>query len=86
MFGISAQLHDTVFAIGAFILFLALIPAVLKKAILPLSTCYLTGGVLFIFTLNYLTMRYWYATVVEFANVVCWAYLFLIAWRHDDRN
>jgi hypothetical protein len=81
MFAISPQVHDLIFAIGAFILFLAMIPAVVKKAILPLSTCSLTGGVLAIFTLNYFTMSYWYATVVEFGNVACWAYLSAIAWR-----
>jgi hypothetical protein len=78
---ISSQLHDAIFAVGSLVLFLALIPAVLKKSILPISTCWVTGSVLFVFTLNYLTMNYWYATVVEGLNVVCWAYLFAIAWK-----
>lgn len=81
MFGINPEVHDLIFAIGAAILFLAMIPAVLKKAILPLSTCFTTGGVLFIFTLNYMTMTYWYATVVEMLNVACWVYLYVIARR-----
>lgn len=81
MLGISPQLHDLIFSIGALILFFALIPAVIHKSILPLSTCYITGGVLFIFALNYLTMKYWYATVVEAANVTAWTILFFRAWR-----
>lgn len=84
MFDISQPVHDTIFAAGAFVLWLALIPAVIRRSILPLSTCYLTGGVLFIFTLNYLTMEFWYATVVETANVAAWAYLFAIAWKHRE--
>lgn len=83
--GISQQLHDAVFAVGSFVLFFALLPAVYKKAIIPLSTCWVTGGVLFVFMLNYLTMKYWYATVVELSNVLAWAYLFVISWRHRVR-
>jgi hypothetical protein len=81
MLGISQQLHDTIFAVGAFVLLLALLPAVVKKTVLPLSTIWITGGVLFVFALNYLTMRFWYAMAVEAGNVLAWAYLFTIAWK-----
>ena len=79
--GITPQEHDLVFAVGAFVLFVAMLPAVWKRAVLPLSTCAVTGGVLFVFVLNYLTMRYWYAVVVEFGNVACWAFLAWLAVR-----
>lgn len=81
MFDISAQVHDLIFAIGAAILFLAMLPAVWKKSIMPSSTCWITGGVLLIFTLNYVSMKYWYAMVVEAGNVACWFYLFWLTWR-----
>jgi hypothetical protein len=56
-----------------------MIPTVIKKVVMPISTCFLTGSVLLIFTLNYLTMTYWYATAVEAGNVACWAYLLWLA-------
>lgn len=85
MFGIPTEVHDLIFAVGALVLFLALVPAVIKKSVLPYSTCYITGGVLFIFSLNYFTMEYWYAVVVEALNVACWAYLLWIAWKSNKK-
>lgn len=72
---IPLKIHDFVFASGALILFLAMIPAVARKAVIPLSTCLTTGAVLLVFTINYVTMSYWYAAVVEAGNVLCWGYL-----------
>lgn len=79
----SASFHDAVFAVGAFVLFLAMLPAVWRRAVLPLSTVITTGGVLTIFSLNYLTMHYWYASAVEAANVVCWAIVLKRSLTHN---
>lgn len=81
IFHVSTQVHDLVFAIGSAVLLLAMLPAVWKKALIPASTCWITGSVLLVFGLNYLSMKYWYAMVVEAGNVACWAYLFWIAKR-----
>lgn len=82
MFGISQQAHDLIFSIGAFVLLIGLLPQIVKGTILPLSSCILTGGILLIFTLNYLTMEYWYVMFVEAANVVGWSILLTRAIRN----
>ena len=82
----SASFHDSIFAVGAFILFLALFPCVIRKTVLPMSTILTTGGVLFVFTLNYASMHYWYATVVEALNVICWVILYRIARKAQHGN
>jgi hypothetical protein len=81
---VSASLHDTIFATGALILFLAILPAVVRKVVMPLSTICISGGVIFVFALNYASMHYVYATVVEALNVISWVYLLRIALR--ERN
>src|ERR1035437_3609904 len=77
----SAQFHDTVFAVGSLILFLAMLPACWRRAVLPLSTCVITGAVLFVFVLNFASMNYPYALVVEAGNVVCWVFLACVGQR-----
>lgn len=69
------KIHDLIFAVGSMVLLLAMVPAVLRKAVIPISTCLTTGGVLAVFVINYVTMGYWYAAVVEAGNVLCWGYL-----------
>lgn len=75
------NLHDLVFAVGSAVLLAALVPAVARRTVLPLATCALTGGVLAVFAVNYLTLGYWYALGVESANAACWLYLSALAWR-----
>jgi hypothetical protein len=83
---VSARLHDLIFAVGAAVLFLAMLPAVWRRAVMPLSTCVVTGAVVFAFALNYATMAYWYATAMEFGNFACWAYLLWVALRARARD
>ena len=52
---------------------------------MPFGTIYITGGVVFVFALNYATMGYVYAMVVEALNVLSWAYLLKVALA-DRRN
>jgi hypothetical protein len=75
MFGISPQVHDLVFSIGALVLLWGLIPQIMSRVILPVKSCIAIGGTLLVFSLNYLTMEYWYVMVVEFLNVVGWIIL-----------
>lgn len=78
---ISTHLHDAIFAVGAAVLLLAMLPAVWRRAVMPLSTCVVTGTVVFVLVLNYATMAYWYATAMEAGNCACWAYLLSVAMR-----
>ena len=77
----SAHLHDLIFAAASAVLLLAMLPAVLRAVLLPLSTCIITGGGVFVLAINYATMGYWYAMAIAVANATCWAYLFSVALR-----
>lgn len=81
----SLSIHDLIFAVGAAVLLGAMLPAVRKRAQVPLSTCVVTGGVLALFVANYVSMRYWYAATVEFGNVLCWAWLTRLAIKRGRR-
>jgi hypothetical protein len=61
------------------VLLVAMLPAVVRRSVLPLSTCAVTGCVLLVFTLNYASLGYWYACVVEGLNVACWAWLLAVS-------
>lgn len=71
----STSIHDAIFAVGALVLLVAMLPAVIQGAIIPFSTCLITGSVLLVFSINYATINYWYAAIVEAGNVVCWGIL-----------
>jgi hypothetical protein len=75
----TAGLHDLIFAVGIAVLFVALVPAVYQRSTLPRSTCLVTAAVVLVFVANYATMGYWYATALEYGNLVCWAYLLWVA-------
>ncbi len=77
------NIHDLIFSAGSLVLFLALLPALYHKTVMPISTTSLTGAVLFVFTLNYWSLHFWYATIVSALGVFAWAYLFLLSLRHD---
>ena len=79
MLGITANEHDLVFAVGSLVLTAAILPAVWRRSVLPVSTCAVTGGVIFVFVLNYLTMRYWFAFTVELVQVGLWVFLCWVA-------
>lgn len=62
-------------------LFLGLIPQIVNHVILPVKSCIVIGGTLFVFTLNYLTMEYWYVMTVQVLSVLGWAILLRRAWK-----
>jgi hypothetical protein len=78
---VSAHLHDLIFAVASAVLLVAMLPAVRRRSLMPVSTCMVTGSVVLVLSLNYATMAYWYATAVEFANASCWAFLLCVALR-----
>ncbi len=71
----SASTHDLIFSVGGVIFAVALLPAVRKKTVMPLSTCLVTASVCLILSLNYLTMAYWYAFALESCIFLLWSYL-----------
>lgn len=77
---LSQQAHDLVFSVGSAILAVAMLPAVRSRALLPMKTCAITGGVLAVFVLNYTDMHFWYAMAVEALNVAAWSYLLWVSW------
>jgi hypothetical protein len=77
----SAHTHDVIFATGAMVLLLAMLPAVWRKTVMPPSTCVITGVVMLVFVVNYATMAYWYATAMEAGDLACWSYLLWLAGR-----
>lgn len=78
------MIHDLIFSIGSFFLFLALVPSVMKRASVPKTTSALMGGVLFIFAMNYLSLGYFYTMAMTLGNVAEWAFLYLLAVRRQN--
>jgi hypothetical protein len=75
------NIHDLVFAVGSGIFAVSLIPAVWKRAVMPLSTSVPTATVLTAFLVNYTTMRFWYAVAMETITCACWWALVVIGAR-----
>ena len=69
------NIHDLVFAVGAGIFAVSLIPAVVKRAHMPRATSVPTAVVLTVFLVNYATMAFWEAFAVEAVCCACWWYL-----------
>jgi hypothetical protein len=72
-------IHDLIFSAGGVVFAAALVPAVVRKSLMPVSTCLVTMSVCFVFALNYLWLLYWYAFVLETLLCLLWAYLATIA-------
>jgi hypothetical protein len=69
------SVHDLIFAVGAGVILVSMLPAMKHKSQLPYGTIIPTGVVILIFAVNYGSMHFWYAAGVEAANVVCWCVL-----------
>ena len=75
----TSTIHDLIFSAGGVVFVIALLPAVLKMSVMPVSTALVTMSVCFVFALNYVWMDYWYAFVLESCLFCLWAYLAAIA-------
>jgi hypothetical protein len=82
----ASQIHDFIFSAGGVVFVFALLPAVLRKSILPLSTALVTMSVCFVFALNYAWMGYWYAFVLESCLFLLWAYLAAVALKAREKQ
>jgi hypothetical protein len=64
--------QDVVFGVGSILFILALLPALIKREGPPLSTCLLTGSVLLVFSLKYLSLDLRFAAVTAFLSAALW--------------
>lgn len=70
---IATNLHDAIFAIGGVALCIATIPAAFGAISTPVWTSAMLSGILFIFGINYLTMRYWWAAITIMIQAGLWS-------------
>jgi hypothetical protein len=64
--------QDWIFSIGSWIFIIGFIPSFLKKQYTAVGTSILTGGVLLVFTVTYLTLGLPMAAVSNFLTSSCW--------------
>lgn len=64
--------QDYVIAVGSIIFVIALIPSVLGKHKPALSTSLLTGTVLLVFAMTYLTLSLWFAAITTTLTATLW--------------
>ena len=78
----SRHAHDLVFAAGSLLLAAALLPALLRRTLMPRSTCLTTASVLLVLVLNLAALGFWYAAATDFLALEAWAYLLAVAHTH----
>ena len=64
--------QDYVIAVGSIIFIIALMPTVLSKEKPHLSTSLMTGTVLMVFAITYLTLRLWFAAITTALTSLQW--------------
>lgn len=70
--------QDYVFALGSLVFVVALIPSIRSVDKPALTSSLLTGSILLVFALTYVTMDLWYACATTLATSACW---FTLAWQ-----
>lgn len=64
--------QDIVFATGSIVFTIALIPAIIKKQYPPSSTCFMTGGMIFIYAIADFTLMLWVSGVTSIISAIVW--------------
>lgn len=67
--------QDYVLAVGAFLLAAALVPSIRSQSKPALSTSLLTGSVLVLFTVTFVSLQLWISAFAELLSVIMWAIL-----------
>jgi hypothetical protein len=67
--------QDFVLSAGALLFIVALVPTILSKHKPALSSCIMTGSILSVFALVYVTLHLWYAAATTAGTAVTWAIL-----------
>lgn len=78
--------QDFVFTVGSFLFIIGLIPTVRGSQKPPLSTSFVTGLVLLVFAVMYLTLELYLSAVVTTITSMMWATLFLQRHRQITKN
>lgn len=76
--------QDYVIAVGSIIFVIALIPSVLGKHKPALSTSLLTGTVLLVFAMTYLTLSLWFAAITTTLTATLWYVLAVQKYLQKD--
>lgn len=76
------NLHDVIFAAGSVVLIAALIPALYKRIDVPLWTAALTGSVLAVYGINYLTMGFPLSAAGLLVQALLWG---VVSYRSRQR-
>ena len=61
--------------LGGFVLSAALLPTIWSQSKPAVSTCIITGGVLLVFAVVYLSLQLWLAAVATALSAACWLVL-----------
>jgi len=82
--------NDIVFTVGSLLLSVALIPSIISAYKPDARTSFLTGSVLAVFSVNYLTLGLYFSTVSTVLSAVLWYVLMVqelkIRRREDPSN
>lgn len=76
------NVHDLIFAVGSGIFAVSLVPAVVKRTQMPLSSSLPTAIVLSAFLANYVWMGFAWSAVTTACTALCWWALVV---RRDSR-
>lgn len=76
---VDSGTHGAIVAVSVLVLTGALAPAVYRCSALPVSSCVITGAAVSVLAVNFATMGYWYAAVIEAVNAACWAFLLSVS-------
>jgi hypothetical protein len=77
----TLHVHDLINSGAVAMLLVGLLPAVWRRALLPLSTCVVTGTVCELLAANWASMVHWYSSLLEYGAATCWAILLALALR-----
>ena len=67
--------QDIVLSVGSWIFIIALFPSLLGKDKPPVSTSFLTGGILLIYALTYITLHLWLSIASTGILALAWLWL-----------
>lgn len=71
------NLSDAIFSVGSVIFAVSLVPAVWKRAQMPVSSSLPATAVLTAFIYSYIHLHFWYSAATTACTAVCWWLLFL---------
>jgi hypothetical protein len=77
--------NDLVFTLGSMAFLIALIPSITTEHKPDKATSLMTSSVLYLFTLNYLSMELYFSAIVGFATASAWLILYFQVRKADKK-